>query len=169
MMKRSMLAACVLCWCVLCLAGCAWLDGYARSYTVTYEDPMGRRLSVGMTLERRKAEQLAAVRMEPGGVLGKVVEVHEDAAAAPLQPASQSLAELTREAPSPKRETISMLPTTPVEGAMFLTRDGKLRLETDERWIRMYRSAGWVPAPMPAYDEERQSPPVWRQGRWVVR
>jgi hypothetical protein len=156
---------------VLCIAGCANLDDYRRSYTVTYEDRLGQRVSVGMTLEKKQAAQLAeamARREAPVEPLGAVVGVQVDPEPVPMQEAAVSLAVLTDEGRE-KREArpVMWVPPSPGDTMFYLTKDGKLRQETDVDTARAYRAAGWVDAPLPIWDPEVHHAPVWR-GRWVV-
>jgi hypothetical protein len=152
-------------------AGCRRLDDYTRSYTVTYEDREGQRVSVGVTLERREAremmEQVAAAKLPPSP-LGQVVSMVEDAEPVPMREGAVQLKRLTEEAPERAGVAVTMDETTPGETGVFLTRDGKLRLETDLQEAAVKRQAGWVDAPVPKYNPETELPPVWR-GRWVVK
>jgi hypothetical protein len=168
-MKRG--HAMLLMLCALCIAGCVNLDDYRRSYTVTYEDRLGQRVSVGMTLEKRQAAELVAAmarREAPVEPLGPVVGVQVDPEPVPMQEAAVALAVLTDE--GRERSTVRPVmwaPPSPADTMFYLTKGGKLRLETDVDTARAYRAAGWMDAPLPMWDPEVHHAPVWR-GRWVV-
>jgi hypothetical protein len=173
-MKRWILSFIPLCLAFMGLVACSNLDDYRRSYNVTYEDREGQRVSVGMTLEKRQALALtqAMVQQEARLPMGKVVGVAEDAAPVPMHDAALSLVRLTKEGDEgravPAVRPVMWAPPSPSDTMVYLTKGGKLRLETDAEHARMYRAAGWVDAPLPMWDPEVHHAPVWRGGRWVV-
>jgi hypothetical protein len=159
---------------VFAAAGCANLDDYRRSYNVTYEDREGQRVSVGMTLEKRQAAELVEAMgrreaLPAEAPMGRVVSVAVDPEPVPMEDAALSLVRLTEEGPAGREvRPVMWVPPSPGDTMVYLTRGGKLRLETDAEHARMYRAAGWVDAPLPIWDPEVHHAPVWRGGRWVV-
>lgn len=160
----------------LVLAGCKALDGYTRSYTLAAVDKFGQRVEVGMTLTPRQALEVAneLQRREDAGVITKGARLTPDADPVPMEDAAEVLQILTaadevkregdRQAGSPTNAVRleAKPPGDAVEAPMtYLTREGKLRLETHPAVIARYRAAGWRDAPRPGGG-------VWRGGKWVV-
>jgi hypothetical protein len=150
------------------LVGCKAFDGYVRSYTLSAEDRFGQKVSIGITLDPKQDEAVPVVidRLEHEGVIAKGATVKEEPVSMPLEPAAEKLAILTEPA---EPSSPIFAPPSPSDAMVWLTRNGALRLATSPQAIAMLRNSGWVDAPLPLYDPEKDFAPQWRNGKWVVR